>query len=167
MDLFFNPLKYSQKFPNLCFCEIFELRLLESTQKINKWLCSLWESLFNGKTVQVITRTNFIPIKSVEGGDGMSRFELSNLEHYYLSVIKWKIFDKGVQQISTSEETFKKLKSRRTLFLELFQEVRVERVAKYRRHTWGVFEWLFRCSQFPLFFSFKFSIQERSHPLTT
>ncbi len=40
MDLFLNLMKYPQKFPNIYFCEIFELRSLEDTQKINKWLSS-------------------------------------------------------------------------------------------------------------------------------
>jgi hypothetical protein len=38
---FSNLLKYSQKFPSLYFCEIFELQSLENTQKINRWLSSL------------------------------------------------------------------------------------------------------------------------------
>ncbi len=41
LDFFPNPSKCSHKFPNLYFCEIFELRPLENTQKINKWLFSL------------------------------------------------------------------------------------------------------------------------------
>jgi hypothetical protein len=41
MDFFLDLLKYSQEFPNLYFCEIFELPPLENTQKINKWLSSL------------------------------------------------------------------------------------------------------------------------------
>ncbi len=36
-----QSLKYSRKFPNLYFCEIFELQSLENTQKINKWSSSL------------------------------------------------------------------------------------------------------------------------------
>ncbi len=42
-----GPFDYSQKFPHLYFCEIFELRPFENTEKSNKWLSSLWYSLFN------------------------------------------------------------------------------------------------------------------------
>ncbi len=37
----YTSFRFSQKFHDLYFCEIFELRPLETTQKINKWLSSL------------------------------------------------------------------------------------------------------------------------------